>query len=249
MLKVLRDRDASPADRVRATELAGEFVVANEGLMRGLARIVGDGAEPADLRGRAAIALGAVLEMAFIEGWEEDDPDPDPDVPISPARFFEIQDTLRRVHGDPGAPEEVRRRALEASVRAPEKWHEDAARSALSSPQPLWRLTGVFCTRFLHGFDKEILQALESDESALRYEAVRAAGAHGLDAAWPHVVRIVERERSDRPLLLAAIDAVASIRPEEADDVLSALSDLDDEEIEEAVFDALGMADVESLDE
>jgi hypothetical protein len=248
LLKVLRDSTARTADRVRAAELSGEFVVANDGLMRSLARIAADESEPADLRGRAAIALGPVLEMAYIEGWQGDDTDPDPDVPINPATYFEIQDTLRRVCQDAGAPEEVRRRALEASVRAPEGWHKDAVRSALASTLA-WQLTAVFCMRYLHGFDAEIMAALDSEHDAIRYEAVRAAGAHGVEAAWPDVVRIIERERSDKPLLLAAIEAVASIRPEEAEDVLCVLSDLEDEEIEEAVFEALGVAGADLDDE
>jgi hypothetical protein len=47
-------------------------------------------------------------------------------------------------------------------------------------------------------------------------------------------------------LLLAAIEAVASIRPAEAREVLGDLLDSDDEEIAEAASEAIDMADVES---
>jgi hypothetical protein len=63
-----------------------------------------------------------------------------------------------------------------------------------------------------------------------------------VDAAWAHVVAIVTSERSDKSLLLAAIDAVASIRPHEAAEILLDLAELDDEDVVEAVDEALAMA-------
>jgi hypothetical protein len=46
----------------------------------------------------------------------------------------------------------VRRRVLEASVRAPQDWHQEAIREAYSSGDESWRLTAVFCMRFVRGF-------------------------------------------------------------------------------------------------
>jgi hypothetical protein len=45
------------------------------------------------------------------------------------------------------------------------------------------------------------------------------------------------------PLLLAAIEAIPSIRPQEASEVLSGLSESDDEDIVEAVDEALATAE------
>jgi hypothetical protein len=50
-------------------------------------------------------------------------------------------------------------------------------------------------------------------------------------------------------LLLAAIGAVASIHPAEARSVLAELADSDDEEIAEAVDEAIGMAETVSDEE
>jgi hypothetical protein len=50
-------------------------------------------------------------------------------------------------------------------------------------------------------------------------------------------------------LLLAAIGAVASIRPSEAGSILVDLADSDDEEIAEAVDEAIGMAETFPDDE
>ena len=43
---------------------------------------------------------------------------------------------------DSSIPKQVRRRILEASVRAPEDWHQNAIRAAYSSGDKDWMLTG-----------------------------------------------------------------------------------------------------------
>ncbi|HET9986827.1 MAG TPA: hypothetical protein VFQ38_24840 [Longimicrobiales bacterium] len=247
LLDVLEDANAPAADRAVAAELAGDIVVVNDELVAALLRIVSDAGQPDELRGQAAVALGPVLETGDIEGFDLSDPLAD--VPITEATFHRIQRTLRDLYHDASAPMEVRRRILEASVRAPEEWHAGAVRAAPHSNEPLWRLTAVFCMHYIKGFDAEIVEALESDDEETHYQAVLAAGAHGVEAAWPHVVRIIERERSDKLLLLAPIEAVASIRPDEAEDVLAEPWELDDEEIEDAIHEALSLAGVESWDD
>lgn len=147
---------------------------------------------------------------------------------------------MREVYLDPGAPKEVRRRALEASVRAQEDWHTAAVRAAYHSGDIEWRLTAVICMCYVRGFDREIVEALERGDSQIRYQAVRAAGNWAVDAAWPHVRALVRAEQiDDRALLLAAIDAGAGIRPDEAAELLADLADSEDEEIADAVFEAL----------
>ena len=63
------------------------------------------------------------------------------------------------------------------------------------------------------------------------------------DHAWRHVAALVAAGKTDKPLLLAAIDAIVSIRPEEAPEVLADLMDSDDEDITDAVYEALTMED------
>lgn len=58
-----------------------------------------------------------------------------------------------------------------------------------------------------------------------------------------HVAALVTSRETDKPLLLAAIDAVASIRPHEAAELLDDLDDSDDEDIVAAVEDAMAMAE------
>jgi HEAT repeat protein len=93
------------------------------------------------------------------------------------------------------------------------------------------------------GLDNQILEALESTDPDIHYEAVVAAGRQELDAAWPHVVALVEDRSTPKPLLLAAIEAVGQIRPREAGVVLIELYDsTNDKEIAEAADEAMQMA-------
>jgi hypothetical protein len=109
---------------------------------------------------------------------------------------------------------------LEASVRAPENWHPDAIGTAYVSGDKDWMLT-----------------------------AVLAAGSSGLAAAWSHMVALVDGAGTPKPLLLAAIGAVASIRSAEARRILVDLADSDDEEVAEAADEAIGMAAAASDEE
>jgi hypothetical protein len=238
LLRILRDKKVDESERLLAAELAGDFTVINDELAEELLAIVSKGEDPLDLRERAAISLGPALESADMADF--DDPD---FVPISEQTFSRIQDTLRKLYMDAGTPKEVRRRLLEASVHAPQVWHSNAVRAAYVSRDEDWRLTAVFCMRFVQGFEDQILESLDSGNPDIHYEAVCASGNWEIDTAWPHIAGLVTAEETDKFLLIAAIDAVASIRPEYAEEMLADLTESDDEEIGEAAYNAIGMAD------
>ena len=237
-LGILRDSKADAADRLLAAELAGDFTVINDPLADALLSIVGSAAEPEELRAQAAISLGPTLEQAYID--EFDDPEA---VPISEKTFRKIKQSLRKVYLDAGVPKFTRRRILEAAVRAPEEWHSGVIRSAWSGDDPEWKLTAVFCMNYVRGFEPQIVEALESEEPLVRYEAVCAAGTWGVEAAWPHVAALVAAPDIDKDLLLAAIEAVGTIRPLEARTLLADLADSEDEDIAEAADEAIAMAE------
>src|SRR6202795_260569 len=155
--EVLIDRRANESDRLAAAELAGDLVVMNDELAESLLAIVRSPDEPEQLRARAAISLGPILEQAEMDGF--DDPD---DVHITQDTFRNIQDAFQKVYFDSSVPKEVRRRILEASVRAAESWHQNAIRAAYSSGDREWVLTAVFAMRWVRGFDEQILEALKS---------------------------------------------------------------------------------------
>jgi hypothetical protein len=242
--KVLLDGHADESDRLVGATLAGSLTVINDDLADVLLVVVGNANEPERLRAKAAVSLGPVLEQAERCGFE----DPD-DVPITERAFRNIQDSLQRIYRDKSTPMEVRRRILEASVRAPETWHQNAIGDAYSSGNAEWMLTAVFSMRWVRGFDTQILSALESADPEIHYEAVNAAGAWELDAAWPHVVKLVNDANTPRSLLFAAIGSVGAIRPAEARKTLADLADSDDEEIAGAVIEAMSMDEADSYGE
>ena len=241
--EILNDSQAQVSDRLIAAELAGDSTVINDDLADVLMAIARDAEEPEELRARAAISLGAVLEQADIDGFE----DPD-DLPISERTFRNIQDTLHRLYLDVN-PKEVRRRILEASVRAPQDWHRKAIMAAYSSGDKEWILTAVFSMRWIRGFENQILEALKSSNPEIHCQAVSAVGNWELDAAWPHIVALLNDAGNPKPLLLAAIGAASSIRPQEARELLVDLAASDDEEIAEAAQEAIGMSEPMSDEE
>jgi len=242
LLGILGNDAVGEEDRVIAAEFAGNSVVINDTLADALLSVLCDGRSPARLRAQAAISFGAALEHSDIDGFE----DPD-DAPISEAMFRKVKDTLRGLYDDTDAPKEVRRRSLEAAVRAGESWHQDAVRAAYASEDQDWKLTAVFCMRYVRGFDEEILESLDAGNGELRYEAVCAAGNREVKGAWPHIAGIITSERADKSLLLAAIEAAVGVCPERAPEVLGELMNSEDEDIAAAAFEAAAIA--EGLDE
>jgi len=246
-LEILRDKQADESDRLIAAELAGDFTVINDELAEVLLAIVQDSGEPEKLRAKAAISFGAALEAADTYGFEDIEGPPgledDLETPITEKMFHRIQETLHGLYMDATVPKEVRRRVLEASVRAPQDWHRDAVRAAYSSDDEDWKLTAVFCMRFIRGFDQQILEALDSKNPDIHYEAIHAAGNWEMDAAWPHIAALLASEQTDKHLLLAAIEAAVGIRPEEASLLLIDLTDSDDEDIVEAAHEAMTMVE------
>ncbi len=236
---VLNDASADASDRLIAAELAGELPASTDELADALLSIVKSGDEPGELRAIAAIALGPTLEDAL----ESDIGFPYEDEGISEGVFHEINETLRELYLDGNIPEEVRRRILEGSVRAPQEWHRDAIRAAYASGKDNWRLTAVFCMRYVKGFEDQVLEALESEDPDMLYEAVTAAGNWRLDAAWPRLNALLASEKTDKYVLFAAIEAVVYIRPREAGVILVDLADSKDEELAEAATDAMLLAE------
>jgi hypothetical protein len=243
-LDVLRDDQAQGSDRLLAAELASDSTVIDDELADALLSILRNPREPNSLRGQAAISLVSALEYADIDRFEHPD-----EVPITEAMFSKIRETLHKLYMDAETPKEVRRPVLEASVRAPEKWHKNAVAAAYRSEDEDWKLTAVFCMQFIRGFDKQILESLKSQNPDIHYHAVCAAGNWEIDAAWPHIAALVTSEETEKELLLAAIEAAAFIRPHKASEILRPLLDSDDEDIVDAVYEALAMAGELSEDE
>ena len=169
LLNVLGDEQAIESDRLLATDMAGDCAIVNDELVATLLAILGNSEESKQVRARAAISLGPILEEADTEGLDDAG-----DVPISKWTFQGIQGALHQLYRDAHIPNEVRRRILEASVRAPREWHENAVRSAYSSGDDLWKLPAVFCMRFVRGVNEQIVEELDNKNPDIHLEAALA---------------------------------------------------------------------------
>jgi hypothetical protein len=238
ILGILRDRGANANDRILAAELAGDLTVMDDELAGALLSIAKHGDESEELRAQAILSLGPALEDTY-DAFDDTD-----ELTISPGMFKKIQESLRKLYLDPTVPEEVRRMTLEASVRAPEEWHHDAVAEAYLNADEDWKLTALFCMGFIGGFEDQILEAINSRNPEIYYQAILAAGEWGLQDAWPQIVSILTGLDPDKSLLLAAIEASVCIRPQEAAEILSELTYSDDEDIVEAAHEAIAMSGV-----
>src|ERR1700692_1376416 len=84
--EVLIDRRANESDRLIAAELAGDVIAMSDDLADTLLAIIRNDEEPEELRARGAISLGPVLELAYMDHF--DDPE---SVPITEPKFRNIQ--------------------------------------------------------------------------------------------------------------------------------------------------------------
>jgi hypothetical protein len=241
--EIVDNHSADLSDRLLAAEMAGNLVVFNDALAKTLLSIVGNNDEPIELRARAAISFGPALE--HVDLYEFDDPD---DIVLSEEIVREVQLSFKKFYYDDSFPKEVRRRILEAAVRAPQNWHSASVRDAFAGGDENWQCTALFCMQFIEGFDQQILEALESENPDIRYEALLAAGHWELAKAWPTIARLVADPDIDKTMLLAAIDAAANIGLPESITLLEKLLYSDDEDIVDAVEEALGMLQWDEFD-
>lgn len=244
ILDVLGGGAASEADRLLAAQLAAQVVVMDDTVAGTLLALIRNTSASDDLRGVAAIALGPALEEA--DNAVDDDPE---DVVITAGMFARLKRELHQLFTDAGVPKEVRRRVLEAAVRAPEDWQRKALSAAYATGDPEWKITAVFGMGQLPGFEKEILEALKSEDPDLRVEAVKSAGNQSIESAWPVVESALTSRRSDKELLLAAIPAAVQIRPADAESLIFDFTESKDEEIAEAAREALELTGAEPDDD
>ena len=98
--------------------------------------------------------------------------------------------------------------------------------------------------QYVLGFEDQIVEALHDSDADIRREAIEAAGIWELEAAWPSVAAMLASPATEKRLLIAAVEAGASIYPREAGFLLSPLCNSEDAQIaaasREAVLTATG---------
>ncbi len=231
---------------IRALALSEASPMVDDELARELLRFAREAELPEGERGDALIALGPALEMCWYE--EADDgslaepPSGEEDwwgPPLSPGLYREVTEALRHIYHDASQPKLVRRRALEAAVRAPRDWHRDAASSAWRSDDSEWRLTAVFAMGHLPGFAAEIEEALDAEELPIAHEALLAAGRAGIEELADRLMEVAEDPDAQRELRLGAIEALGELGSAEGVDLLQALTLSEDSEIAAVAEEAL----------
>lgn len=233
LLDVLRDEHAPESDLYIAGRLLCEIPRVDDRWVQGLLPVLQNSTQTERARARAAVPLGPVLEAANGEGFDEGH------APVEEWLFYRTQDTLYAVYADTGASVIVRRRALEAFAHAPEPRLERAIRAAYAADES-WRITALRCMFFHDGFETEILESLDSANLDIRSRAISAAGPAGLEEAWPHIRAVLSDPSSAyKPLLLAAIDSIGHIHPEEAQGFLEDLVSSGDEDVARAASRAM----------
>lgn len=243
ILRVLRDRNAPEDDRQAAAQLAGDYVVVNEQLLKTLIQILTDATESLELRQHAASAFGPALETMDLYDPELDDPELE-ELPCTMDTFEKIKATLKAVFESPDTPDALRRSCLDASVRACQDWHPEAIRKAWQHPDTPWKHCAAFGMTYVKGLDQEILQGLKSKDPVILGYAVEAAGNWSVKGAAPAVLKILRAKNTAKDLLLTAIEAIPSLLPEEAAEILMDFCDSEDEDIAGAAMEACQMGDL-----
>ncbi len=103
--------------------------------------------------------------------------------------------------------------------------------------------TAVVGMRSIPGFEREIMQILATRRQGLLLDAVSAAGIWELASAWELILPLVEAETTDKAILIAAIEALSLIRPSQVVKHLGHLLDSSDDDIREAVEEAIATAE------
>lgn len=206
-----------------------EDILDDAGAHRMLDILTDSEADP-ERRGQAAIKLGPGLQLVDERlNWD------DITLYFGKATFEKIDQTFRSLYHDPSTPKLVRRRILEAAVRAPMDWHEGAVRAAWETDDDQWRQTALFGMGYIPGFEDQILDILKSDnlsEEILR-EAVRAAGARGINNAEPIVRRVALDEDVESYTRQLAIEALIWCGNDASERALVKLMDHEDRNIAE----------------
>jgi hypothetical protein len=241
----LTNKSNKESDLIEAAGFAGEIIAINDQLCDDLLALIADSSRSDELRGIAAISLGPVLEQCDTMEWDA----PFDDSPITEESFEKVKTSLHRLYQDSNLPKQVRRRILEASVRAEADWHPAAIEAAYASGDHDWMLTAVFAMRYINGFDPQILEALKNPDPEIHMEAVQAAGAQEVEGAWPYIRAILKNRKSSEDLLFAAIEAAGYIGGEEALELLEKFSLSENEDIAGAAEEALTYANPTDLDD
>ncbi len=173
------------------------------------------------VRAAAATALGKYIYLGEIEEIPEQ-------------TLNEIVDILLQVHGSPD-DSLVRRRALESLGFSSREEISKLIVAAFNSGKPDWIVSALFAMgRSANArWTDHVLDMLESDNTEIRYEAIRGAGELEIKRALPYLLNLLSEEDSEARL--AAVWSLSQIGGEDVQEALEQLYDETEDE-DEAEF-------------
>ena len=162
---------------------------------------------------------------------------------IPAALAQQAQQLVLHLHSSPHEPLEVRRRALEALANSNHPAVSQLIRAAWQQGDHLLKASALFAMGRTCDAQWEdiLLDELESSDSQLVHEAVRACGEIQLKASLEGISRLTFSD--DREIQLMAVWALGEIGGKRAFDMLSGLAEqVEDEEMEDVIDEALDAA-------
>ncbi len=193
----------------------------------------------ADVRAHAISALGRYVfegEAAAYDDWDGHE------ILITAADYARVADFLFRIAQDPEEALEARRYAIEAlAFRADDANVLDLIEWAYNHRDRRLKISAIFAMA-RNGdprWTEYILRELESDDSELQYEAVRACGELGLQEATETLIEIARSKGGRKPLRLLAIYALGETGDERAYPILDRLTHSRDRDVREVAHEAL----------
>lgn len=165
---------------------------------------------------------------------------------FDPSLARQAENIAIRLYQQPGADLEVRRRALEAIANSSRPEVRKMIEDAYASEHARMRASAIYAMGRTCDADwgDITLRELASDDPAIRFEAVRAAGELELEEAVPLIAPFLTE--GDRQMMETAVWALGEIGGAEARRLLSSMlryaEDTDDAELLELVEDAIASA-------
>jgi len=174
----------------------------------------------ATVRAAAATALGKYIYLGELEEVPE-------------LTLNDVFDQLMQVHNT-SDDSLVRRRALESLGFSSREEVISLIAAAFNSGKPEWVVSALFAMgRSANArWSDHVLEMLESDNTEIRYEAIRASGELEIKRALPYLLNLLSEEDSEARL--AAVWSLSQIGGEDVQEALEQLYDdtYDEEEAE-----------------
>jgi HEAT repeat protein len=216
-------KDSDPG--VREAAIDGLWEDEDPALIEPLVQIMQDDAFE-NVRAAAANALGHFIYLDELED-------------ISHAQVLPALEALRKIIATPDDSLEVRRRAVEAIAYSSADDVPEIIRVAYTSPHEPTRLSAIYAMgnsaddRWI----ETVIEELEAQSPAMRYEAARAAGELEARNAVSTLARLLDDP--DREVQEMAVWALGQIGGDQARKLVTQLAKSDDEALAEAATEAL----------